>query len=153
MRKHISNIAIGIAMITAVADGHGQLSSPALLGDSIPEKWQMTQQCFQTLPTDDSRWKMFDDPVLDNLISQAVANNYNVAAALKRIDMSRKSVQEARAGYFPTLTVSGGWSRAQQSGAVESSGCAFVCYFLFFAWRRYELGDRCVRTCARRREG
>ena len=34
--------------------------------------------------------------------------------------MSRKSVQEARAGYFPTLTVSGGWSRAQQSGAVES---------------------------------
>ena len=120
MRKHISNIAIGIAMITAVADGHGQLSSPALLGDSIPEKWQMTQQCFQTLPTDDSWWKMFDDPVLDNLISQAVANNYNVAAALKRIDMSRKSVQEARAGYFPTLTVSGGWSRAQQSGAVES---------------------------------
>lgn len=44
MRKHISNFAIGIAMITAVADGHGQLSSPALLGDSIPEKWQMPQR-------------------------------------------------------------------------------------------------------------
>ena len=152
MRKHISNIAIGIAMITAVADGHGQLSSPALLGDSIPEKWQMTQQCFQTLPTDDSWWKMFDDPVLDNLISQAVANNYNVAAALKRIDMSRKCAGSP-CGIFPYTHCVGRLVESAAKRRGGKPGCAFVCYFLFFAWRRYELGDRCVRTCARRREG
>lgn len=88
------------------------------LRDSVPHTWQMTQQCYQTLPTDDAWWKSFNDPVLDSLISRAVANNYNVAAALKRIEMASNAVKESRAAYFPTLDASAGWTRDQQSGAV-----------------------------------
>lgn len=90
------------------------------LCDSMPQAWQMTPQSSQTLPADDQWWHTFKDPVLDRLISLAVANNYNVAAAIKRIDMARKSIRETEAGYFPTISLNGGWSRTQEAGAMSS---------------------------------
>lgn len=90
-----------------------------LSADSLPTSWQMSQQCFQTLPTDDAWWQSFQDPVLTDLIEKAVNNNYNVAAALKRIDMASQIVRQAKASYFPTLNASAGWSRSQDSGAAE----------------------------------
>ena len=90
------------------------------LYDSIPGSWQMTPEASQTLPTDDNWWHTFYDPMLDRLISKAVTNNYNVAAAVKRIEMAKKSIYEARAAYFPTISLSGGWQKEQNSGVVDS---------------------------------
>lgn len=87
--------------------------------DSLPASWQMTQQCYQTLPTDDAWWKSFQDPILTGLIEKAVNNNYNIAAALKRIDMAAQIVRQAKAGYYPTFNASAGWSMNQSSGAAE----------------------------------
>lgn len=87
--------------------------------DSMPAQWHMTPQRTQTLPDDDAWWRRFNDPVLDTLISKAVANNYNVASALKRIEIARKQIGEARAGYFPTINLSGGWTRQQSAGAMQ----------------------------------
>lgn len=95
-------------------------AAPVAPRDSMPRSWQMSLQAVQTLPTDDAWWHTFADPVLDSLISRAVANNYDVAAAVKRVEMARKSVSEARAGYFPTISLSGGWTKARQAGAMES---------------------------------
>lgn len=91
------------------------------LRDSLPQTWQMTPQYTQTLPTDDAWWTGFHDPLLDSLISKAVRNNYNVASALKRIEMAEKSVKETRSGYFPTISLNGGWTKAEQSGADGST--------------------------------
>lgn len=98
-------------------EAEAQSDNSKYLRDSMPQTWQMTQQCYQTLPTDDSWWKTFNDPVLDSLISRAVANNYNVAAAIKRIDMAGKAIKEVQAAYFPTLSAAVGWNLDRQSGA------------------------------------
>lgn len=92
------------------------------MADSLPSVWQMTPQAVQTLPSDDAWWRSFADPVLDSLIDKAVANNYNVAVAMKRLEMARKAVGEARAGYFPTVSLSGGWTKDRQAGAIEGRG-------------------------------
>lgn len=89
--------------------------------DSLPESWQMTRQCTQTLPTDDAWWQIFNDSTLNMLIAKAVANNYNVAAAMKRIEMADKVIKEARSGYFPTISLAGGWNNARQSGATSKN--------------------------------
>lgn len=86
----------------------------------LPENWQMEQQLYQTLPIDDAWWETFHDPVLIELIQKAVANNYNVASALKRIQMASKEVGIARAGYYPTIGLSGGWTKQQEAGAITS---------------------------------
>lgn len=88
--------------------------------DSIPQAWQMTPQAVQTVPSEDAWWRTFDDPILDSLISKAIENNYNVSAALKRIEMARKAIKESEAGYFPTIGVSAGWTKEEQAGAIES---------------------------------
>lgn len=108
-----------IVVFTAFSGGaQSKYLSGAYLHDSVPEAWQMTRQIYQTLPTDDAWWKTFNDPVLDSLINRAVANNYNVAAAIKRIELANKVVKEAQAAYFPTLSANAGWTRDQQSGAM-----------------------------------
>lgn len=88
------------------------------LDTPLPESWQMQQQNFQTLPCDDEWWNLFDDPVLTELINMAVAKNYNVASALKRIEMASKEIGMARSSYFPTIGISGGWTKTQESGKI-----------------------------------
>ncbi len=90
------------------------------LREPMPEAWQMTPEASQNLPTDDEWWHTFYDPMLDRLIAKTIANNFDVAAAVKRIDMARNMVREAEAGYFPTISLSAGWSKEQDSGAAES---------------------------------
>lgn len=82
----------------------------------VPEQWQMTQQNYQTSPVDDEWWNTFNDPVLNELISMAVKNNYNVAAAIKRIEMANKEIGIAKSNYYPSISLSGGWTKEQLSG-------------------------------------
>lgn len=119
-------VCSGIAAIVFSVNVCGQYSNARCLNDSMPERWQFSPQCSQTLPSDDSWWKIFGDPVLDSLIERAVANNYNVASAVKRIEMAGKVVKEAASGYYPTLNATAGWTREQQSGAMESPAVSSV---------------------------
>lgn len=90
----------------------------------VPESWQMEQQYYQTLPSEDSWWDTFQDPILTELIQMAVANNYNVATALKRMQIAAKDIGMAKAGYYPTISLSAGWTKEMDSGKIYSSDYA-----------------------------
>ena len=91
------------------------------LQSPVPESWQLEQQNFQTLPCEDAWWNSFNDPVLSQLIDMAVENNYNVASALKRIEMASKEIGMTKAGYYPSISLSGGWTKEQESGRIYSA--------------------------------
>lgn len=91
------------------------------LRDSIPLNWEMDQEYFQTTPTEDKWWNSFEDPILLELINEAVKNNFNVLAAQKRIESAAQMSRATKAGYYPSLSVSGGWSREQMAGAVTGA--------------------------------
>lgn len=91
--------------------GENYLSSP------IPERWLYVPDHQQTAPSEDRWWKEFGDTTLNSLISVAEKNNYNVGAAMKRIQLANKEMDITRAGYYPTLGASAGWTASQQSGA------------------------------------
>jgi outer membrane protein, multidrug efflux system len=48
-------------------------------------------------------WEVFKDEQLKTLIQTALANNYDVAIAVKRVEESRQIAAEARAQYFPAF--------------------------------------------------
>jgi len=50
-------------------------------------------------------WETFGDPVLDNLITQALAGSPDLAAAKARIDQSRANLSSARAARLPSASV------------------------------------------------
>lgn len=105
------------AFANAENEGNGVDREPER---AIPERWLYIPDHLQTSPSEDKWWKEFSDPMLNSLIERAEANNYNVAAALKRIGIADKELAITRAGYFPTLDVSAGWTGAQASGAANS---------------------------------
>ena len=72
-------------------------------------------------PTE-SWWKNFGDQTLDSLIYMGQNNNLNLAQAMRRLEMSRLAIREAKSGYYPQLSATLGWDRSRTSGYMTSKG-------------------------------
>lgn len=59
-------------------------------------------------------WRLYDDPVLDGLVADALAANTDVRQALARIERARAGLRGAGAGRLPQATVGVGGSYARQ---------------------------------------
>ena len=106
-------------------------STSRYLRDPVPGQWLYTTDHTQPSPTSDRWWTQFADSTLNSLITKAENENFNVAAALKRIELARHDLDITRAGYWPGISASGGWSRNGSAGATaprvkpSSSSSAF----------------------------
>ncbi len=69
-------------------------------------------------------WNAFNDPVLTQLIDQAISGNLDLKQAVLRVVESRTSVTTARAAGLPTLNGTGSYMREQlgAKGILESKG-------------------------------
>jgi NodT family efflux transporter outer membrane factor (OMF) lipoprotein len=65
-------------------------------------------------------WRLFNDPVLDQLQSRVDVSNQNVALAVAAYAQARALVREQRASLFPSVTLDGGASRSRSSGNVAT---------------------------------
>ena len=61
-------------------------------------------------------WKVFGDPVLDELEASAVANNQSLRAAVARVDEARAVARVSRSELFPELALAPLVRREQTSG-------------------------------------
>jgi NodT family efflux transporter outer membrane factor (OMF) lipoprotein len=61
-------------------------------------------------------WELFNDPVLNSLISRVEVSNQNVAAAVAAYAQARALVAQQRAGLWPSLNLSGGANRSGARG-------------------------------------
>lgn len=113
IRLFMFQLLAGLGMICAIP-----VSAQAELRDSLPERWVYNEHFNQSVPTEDNWWSHFDDPMLDSLISEGVKNNFNVLMAARRINIAGQTLNSVRAGYFPTIGLSAGWSKSRNSGAV-----------------------------------
>lgn len=87
----------------------------------LPASWSDGDSTFQqTLPVDDRWWDAFQDPLLDSLISVAVKQNYDIGMAADRIEMAKANLRIQKSGYYPSLGLSGGWTKQQTSGRTSS---------------------------------
>jgi multidrug efflux system outer membrane protein len=69
-----------------------------------------------TSPADDSWWRMYNDPVLDGLVRDALAANTDIRVAVARLDRARASLRGARSDREPQVNVgaSGTYGRSSQ---------------------------------------
>src|SRR5713226_5659217 len=82
------------------------------------EGWRVAQ------PKDDTLrgawWEIFKDPQLNTLEEQVDISNQNVAVAEAQFRQARALVQEARANFFPTVTIGLGVTRSRQSSTLST---------------------------------
>jgi len=62
-------------------------------------------------------WKQFGDPVLDQLIAEALAHNMNVKVAAANVEQSIGVLTQTRSGLYPQIGYTGLAERARQSEA------------------------------------
>ena len=55
-------------------------------------------------------WKLFNDPVVYTLVSQALENNKNLKIAASRVEQARATVGFVRADQYPGIYIEGGVS-------------------------------------------
>ena len=60
-------------------------------------------------------WKQFDDPVLDDLMTEALANNKNVRVAAANIELAAGILTTTRSPLFPQVSYNGGAARQRFS--------------------------------------
>jgi multidrug efflux system outer membrane protein len=61
-------------------------------------------------------WSIYNDPVLDGLELQAAGNNQDLKAAVARVTQARALARNARAEFFPSLTLDPSAARGRTSG-------------------------------------
>ena len=66
-------------------------------------------------------WEIFSDPQLNALEEQVNISNQNIIAAEAQFRQARALVQQARAGYFPTVTAGASFTRSR-SAVVSGTG-------------------------------
>lgn len=84
-------------------------------------------------PTPDAWWRLYNDPVLDDLVIQAFAANTDLRVATANLRRARAVLSESRAGRFPTTAISGSAVEARQSVSTLNGPVPFESEF-------YQLG-------------
>ncbi len=113
-----------LSMQAEPADSLSGVSHAALSCDSMPAKYAAATdepQSFPEIPMPDSDlwWSNFNDSSLTSLIQSAVANNYNLKGAIKRIEASRQILRSTYSGYYPTIGLTAGYDVSKESGRIE----------------------------------
>lgn len=73
--------------------------NPVASGDATPDMW----------------WRLYDDPVLDDLINQAFAANTDIRVATANLRRARAELNQAQGARLPSTTVSGSAVEARQT--------------------------------------
>ncbi|MDE1467764.1 efflux transporter outer membrane subunit [Aurantiacibacter sp. D1-12] len=66
-------------------------------------------------------WTAFNDPVLNQLVDRALANNFDIAEAAARVEQSRAQARLARSALLPGVNATGGAT----SSSTPTAGSAF----------------------------
>lgn len=113
-------ITVSAALLTACAVGPDYKRPEAALSDTFDN----TQQAvYSTGEVVGRFWTIFNDPVLSELVDDAIAENHDLRIALANFLEARALRRESRLDLLPTITAGGGYtdqrlSRAQIAGGV-----------------------------------
>lgn len=123
-QSHLRLIALGtgLGMLAACAVGPDYQRPPA----DTPPAYKEAQGWKPGEPQDTANrgawWAVYKDPLLDELEGQIDVSNQNLKAFEAAYRQASAIIQEARAAYFPTLTVTGQGQRSGQGAGAGGSG-------------------------------
>jgi multidrug efflux system outer membrane protein len=80
-------------------------------------------------------WEVFKDSTLHGLVQKALANNYDLQAAVSRVEQARQIAAQARSQYFPFINYSmvGSYGKNEFAGSVVPNDSKSQGTFLAFA--------------------
>jgi NodT family efflux transporter outer membrane factor (OMF) lipoprotein len=112
-------LVVSVAL-AALLPGCADVSMPAYQRPDMPAKAAWSRPSAPTLSPSETIttdwWKQFNDPFLDQLVSQAIQGNFDLKVLAARTAVAGAEINEARAGALPTLDAGAGASFEKSTG-------------------------------------
>jgi len=87
--------------------------------EELPAQWPAPVAAAMTAQTDWAQWwQRYQDPVLDRLVAEALANNLDVRIAAARIEEARAALGLSEAQRYPTLGIQADLARGEPNGSL-----------------------------------
>jgi len=67
-------------------------------------------------------WKLYNDPLLNDLVAAAMSDNMDIQIAIARIDQAEAIVRQANAAFFPEFDLNGSGARTRANPSLLSAG-------------------------------
>lgn len=124
-------------------------SFKASAADSAPEAAALVEKEW---------WKLFQDPQLNGLVAKALAHNFDLQAAVARVEEAEGVAREAGATFFPQIDLNAGGSRTVVSNQTavpmpattprmrDSSKAALSTSFEIDVWGKLRRGNEVARA-------
>ncbi len=119
--KHISFLVIATFLVSGCAVGPNFMR-PAI---NTPENFRSAPTSAEPSSIADLPWWLvFRDETLQNLIQQALTNNYDLRIAVSRVEQARQISAQARAQFFPQVNYDGGIGTGKNAlfGSISPNG-------------------------------
>jgi NodT family efflux transporter outer membrane factor (OMF) lipoprotein len=113
--KQLSSIALALTL-AACATGPDYARPPTTVAAAGPFVVANSPAVQPLAPVPDNWWRLYDDPVLDGLIADALAHNTDVRAAVARLARARAALREVKVDRLPQGGVSAGAIRGRDPG-------------------------------------
>ena len=117
--KLLFMIVAALLIVTVVGCMVGPDYKPPTM--KLPAQWNGTDQQMKDAANQGTKtdlatwWQAFNDPLLDAVIAEALSSNLDEKIALARIREERAYVVISRAGLYPSIDMSGSYTRQRYS--------------------------------------
>ena len=118
--KRLSSIALALAL-AACATGPDYVRPTTTTAAAGPFVTANSPAVQPLAPVPDNWWRLYDDPVLDGLIADALAHNTDVRAAVARLARARAALREVKVDRLPQGGVSAGATRGRDPGVSDTT--------------------------------
>ena len=115
----MKHLALYLALSTALAGCAlgPDYERPAL---DLPSSYPVTNADSATPTIPPAWWALYDDPTLNRLVEQGLAQNTDMKVAIARIDEAEAVLREARATFFPLIEGNANASRGRGQAAAAT---------------------------------
>lgn len=116
--KALSHVVIILFLVSCKAVGPDYEGAPEL---EVPENWdnQLNNEFIEASASQTQWWTLFNDPVLNDLISRAAVDNLDAKISLARVEVARANLGIAEGAKLPALDGLGDVSEKSKSKSVS----------------------------------
>jgi len=111
--RKLAAALVALALLTGCAVGPNYKQPPVTAPDAFRDVQGPPAPAASL--ADQPWWDVFGDPVLKELIDEALRNGYDVQIAAARVEEARARAGIARSEFFPQIGYGGDWSRGRNS--------------------------------------
>ncbi len=106
MTRNFIALLLGASALTACAAGPDYKAPATPTTAAAPFIGAATPEVVQA-PADDHWWQLYNDPLLDGLVKDALSANTDIRVAVARLERARAQLRGARSDRLPSTTLSG----------------------------------------------